>query len=66
MKSDSKGRRLTLDGNYEVLRSLRTGCNYSIYDQSKQESMSAFHQVYLIRPQYNGHSVGCNANFTID
>ena len=66
LQSDSKGRKLTFDGSYEVLRSLRAGCNYSIYDQSKQASISATDQVTLIRPQYDGRSVGCNVNFTID
>ncbi|MDO9238021.1 MAG: hypothetical protein Q7U28_18530 [Aquabacterium sp.] len=66
LTSDSKGRRLALDGTYEIMRSLRTGCGYALYDQTLQEGRNLFNQIYVIRPKYSGRSVSCNVNFTID
>lgn len=52
----------SLTANYAALRSLSFECSYTTYSQTLQASSI---NGTAIRPMYDGHSVNCNANFTL-
>jgi hypothetical protein len=49
-------RETALNVDYAMLRSLSLGCTVAMYSQTQDST----------RPRYDGRTMGCNANFTLD
>lgn len=55
-RTNSHFSQLSVGADYEVLRSLKVGCNVARYDQTAN----------YLRRAFTGHSYGCSATFTLD